>query len=62
MVLEVLGALEGQAGLEDQGHRASLGAHEALQLQAFQYQGIQGVLGALVPLSGLEFQVAQWGH
>lgn len=62
MVLEVPGALEGQADLEDQGHQASLGAHEALPLQASLHQGTQGALGGLVPLLDLEFQVAQWGH
>lgn len=62
MVLEVLGVLEGQAGLEDQGHQASLGAHEALRLQASLHQGTLGALEVLVPLWDLEFQVAQWDH
>lgn len=60
--LEDLGAQEGQAGLEVQGLQVSLGAREVLPLLASLRQGTLGGLAGLVPLSGLEYQVAQWGH
>lgn len=60
--LEVPGAQEGQAGLEGQELLASQGARADLLLLASRHLGTQGVQGGLVPLWGLEFQEAQWGH
>lgn len=59
---EGLGGLEGQAGLEDQGHQASQVVHEVLLLLASRPQETQGALGGLAPLWGLGSQVVQWGH
>lgn len=60
--LEVLGGLEGQAGLEGPEPQASLVVHAILLPQAFLPQGTQEDLVDLVLLWGLGSQEVQLDH